>query len=50
MSHDLNGQLKAELLSMQEEDQCVLQELIDGGELGTAEYHPKIKAIHEKNK
>jgi hypothetical protein len=49
MIHDLNWQLKAELLSMQEEDQRVLQELIDSGELGTAEYHPTIKAIHEKN-
>jgi predicted nucleic acid-binding protein len=34
---------------MQEEDQQVLQELIDRGELGTVEYHPKIKVIHEKN-
>ncbi len=34
---------------MQEEDQKVLQSLIDSGELGTTEYHPKIKAIHEKN-
>lgn len=45
----MNRQLQNELLSMQEEDQRVLQELIDRGELGTAEYHPKIKAIHEKN-
>lgn len=26
-----------------------MQELIDSGELGHSEYHPKIKAIHEKN-
>jgi len=34
---------------MQEEDQRVLQELIDFGELGETEYHPRMKAIHEKN-
>ena len=45
----MNNDLKNELLSMQEEDQHVLQELIDNGELGTTEYHPRIKAIHEKN-
>jgi len=31
------------------EDQKVLQELIDSGELGTVEYHPNIKKVHEKN-
>lgn len=45
----LNQQLRNELLSMQEEDQRVLQELIDSGELGATEYHPRMKAIHEKN-
>jgi len=30
-------------------DQRVLQELIDSGELGAKEYHPKMKGIHEKN-
>jgi len=44
-----NQALKDELLSMAEEDQQVLQELIDTGELGTTEYHPRIKAVHEKN-
>lgn len=34
---------------MAEEDQQVLQELIDKGELGTNEFHPRIKAVHEKN-
>ena len=34
---------------MQEEDQRVLQELIDCGELGITEYHPRMKAVHEKN-
>lgn len=46
---DFNQQLRAELLSMQEEDQRVLQSLIGSGELGTTEYHPEMKAIHEKN-
>lgn len=45
----LNQQLHNELLSMQEEDQRVLQELIDCGELGEKEYHPRMKTIHEKN-
>ncbi len=45
----LNQTLKDELLSMSEEDQQVLQELIDNGELGTIEYHPRMKAVHEKN-
>ncbi len=45
----LNQQLRDELLSMQEEDQRVLQTLIDSGELGTTEYHPRMKEIHEKN-
>jgi len=46
---DLNHQLRNELLSMQDEDQQVLQELINSGELGETKYHPKMKAIHEKN-
>jgi len=41
--------LKSELLSMAEEDQRVLQELSDHGELGGAEYHPRMKALHQKN-
>ncbi len=45
----LNKHLQNELQSMQEEDQQVLQELIDCGELGGIEYHPRMKAIHEKN-
>ncbi|MDH3975545.1 MAG: hypothetical protein OEV42_14805 [Deltaproteobacteria bacterium] len=45
----MNQQLKKELLSMQQEDQRVLQELVDSGELGTVEYHPRMKATHEKN-
>ena len=45
----LNQQLRDELLFMQEEDQRVLQELIDSGELGVTEYQPRMKAVHEKN-
>ena len=46
---ELNQQLKNELQLMQQEDQRVLQELIDSGELGTNNYHPRMKAVHEKN-
>jgi len=45
----LDKQLQNELQSMQEKDQRVLQELIDCGELSETEYHPRMKAIHEKN-
>ncbi len=45
----MNDNLRKELLSMEKEDQDVLQTLIDNGEIGIVEYHPKIKAIHEKN-
>ena len=34
---------------MVDEDQRTLKELHDNGELGTVEYHPKIKKVHEKN-
>ena len=45
----MNKELHDELLSMRHEDQRVLQELVDSGELGTVEYHPRIKAVHERN-
>lgn len=45
----MNIKLRDELLSMQHEDQKTLQELIDTGELGTVEYHPRIKEVHERN-
>lgn len=45
----MNQVLKDELLSMAEEDQRVLQELIDSGELGATEYHPRMKGVHEKH-
>lgn len=45
----MNKALHDELLLMQHEDQRVLRELIDSGELGTVEYHPRIKDVHERN-
>lgn len=46
----MNEQLRNELLSMREADQRVLLELIDSGELGgTSGYHPRMRALHEKN-
>jgi hypothetical protein len=45
----MNIILKNELIAMVDEDQRILKELHDNGELGTVEYHPKIKKIHEKN-
>ena len=45
----MNQELKNELQSMQHEDQQVLQELINNGELETTDYHPRMKAVHEKN-
>ena len=45
----MNEDLRNELLSMRQEDQKVLQELIDNGELGTVEYHPRMKEVHERN-
>lgn len=45
----MKEQLKKELISMADEDNRVLQELHDSGELGTVEYHPTIKKVHERN-
>lgn len=45
----MNESLKKELLAMVKEDQDTLRELQDSGELGTVEYHPKIKAVHKRN-
>lgn len=45
----MNKKLRDELLSMQHEDQQVLQELVDSGELGTVAYHPRIMEVHERN-
>lgn len=45
----MNHQLRQELLSMQEEDQRTLRELMDAGELQEEEYHPRIRDVHERN-
>lgn len=46
----MNGPLRNELLSMEAEDQRVLKELVERGELGGPQtYHPRMKAVHEKN-
>lgn len=45
----MNEELRDELCLMQHEDQKVLQELVDSGELGMVEYHPRIRAVHERN-
>lgn len=45
----MNKELHDELLSMQHEDQKVLRELVENGELGTIEYHPRTKEVHERN-
>ncbi|MBI1920479.1 MAG: hypothetical protein HYS23_05270 [Geobacter sp.] len=45
----MNEDIRNELLLMRQEDQKVLQELIDNGELGTVEYHPRIREVHERN-
>ncbi len=49
LSNKMNDSLRKELLAMVKEDQDVLRELQNSGELGTIEYHPRIKAIHERN-
>lgn len=45
----INQELRDELLAMRDEDNRVQQELIDSGELGSVEYHPAMRAVHEKN-
>lgn len=45
----MNHQLRQKLLSMQEEDQRILRELLDAGELQEEEYHPRMRAVHERN-
>ena len=43
-----NQPLKEELLSMQEEDQQLMRELFASGETGSLEFHPRMKALYEK--
>ena len=59
MSHDninlsrrsfpMNEELRSKLIAMAKKDSQVLQKLIDSRELGTVEYHPKMKAVHDEN-
>ncbi|MCH8543230.1 MAG: hypothetical protein LAT61_06660 [Alcanivorax sp.] len=41
--------LADELVGMMKEDQQVLQQLFDSGELPSESYHPRMKALHEKH-
>jgi hypothetical protein len=45
----MNSELQKELLAMKDEDQLLLKKLIENGELPEEEYHPEMKALHEKN-
>lgn len=45
----MNQNLADELVSMMEEDQRLLQQLFDSGELPSESYHPQMKALHEHN-
>lgn len=45
----MNEALRAGLLAMQDEDQRTLNELGASGELGSVPYHPRMKAVHERN-
>lgn len=45
----MNRALRQQLVEMAEEDQRVLRELFDAGELPSEDYHPKMRQVHEKN-
>ena len=45
----MNQNLADELASMMAEDQRLLQQLFDSGELPSESYHPQMKALHEHN-
>lgn len=45
----MNNDLREELLSMQKEDERLMRELMEAGELKEDEYHPRIKQLHEAN-
>ncbi len=45
----MNSELQKELIAMKDEDQLLLKKLIENGELQDDEYHPEMKAIHERN-
>jgi len=45
----MNQNLADELVKMMTEDQRLLQQLFDSGELPSESYHPRMKALHEHN-
>ncbi|WP_432695570.1 DUF6624 domain-containing protein [Marinobacterium sp. YM272] len=45
----MNQNLADELISMMTEDQRLLQQLFDSGELPSDSYHPGMRALHEAN-
>ncbi|WP_417226232.1 DUF6624 domain-containing protein [Amphritea sp.] len=45
----MNQSLADELISMMNDDQRLLQQLFETGELPTHSYHPAIKALHEQH-
>jgi len=45
----INEKLRDKLLAMEREDQELLQELKDSGELGKVDYHPRMMDQHKKN-
>lgn len=49
IGNDMNNDLKEELILMAETDQRVLHELAKAGILGTVEYHPSMREVHEGN-
>lgn len=45
----MNQNLADELVTMMTEDQRLLQQLFNSGELPSESYHPRMKAMHERN-
>ncbi|MDR5886613.1 DUF6624 domain-containing protein [Vreelandella janggokensis] len=45
----MDQDLANELVGMMAEDQHMLHQLFDSGELPSDSYHPRMKALHEKN-
>ena len=45
----MNQNLEGELVAMMTEDQQLLQQLFNSGELPSESYHPRMKALHERN-
>jgi hypothetical protein len=47
MAESMNQSLADELITMMNDDQRLLQQLFETGELPSDAYHPVIKALHE---